>query len=193
MELSRITDSQLRAGVGAKLVEQSARPGGVELVSASRTNKTASPHDIVELAAVVQRGDEGVHNAACNKLSVIADQIRYLQEQAKKVLEKAKRDSELHHAACNIVKKPGQIYYLYEKEESGEKYISIISPKEWGSSISGPKTCHGAYRMEIDRTWTPIEEIMHKDEEQLMLDTVLSSKQGIIRAAISMEQYNKPN
>ena len=45
------------------------------------------------------------------------------------VLEKAKRDSELHHAACNIVKKPGQIYYLYEREDSGQKYISIISPK----------------------------------------------------------------
>lgn len=44
------------------------------------------------------------------------------------VLEKAKRDSDLHHAACNIVKKPGSIYYLYERD-SGQKYLSIISPQ----------------------------------------------------------------
>ena len=75
----------LYVGHGAKLVEQTEKPGGVELVNAHRSTKTATAYDIVELAAVVQRGDEGVHNAACNKLSVIADQIKYLQEQARLV------------------------------------------------------------------------------------------------------------
>ena len=69
----------------AQLVEVSERPGGVELVNTHRATKTATAYDLVELAAVVQRGDEGVHSNACNKLTVIADQIRYLQEQAKKV------------------------------------------------------------------------------------------------------------
>ena len=44
------------------------------------------------------------------------------------VLEEAKRDADLHHAACNIVKKPGNMYYLYERQ-SGQKYFSIISPQ----------------------------------------------------------------
>lgn len=44
------------------------------------------------------------------------------------VLEDAKRDADLHHAACNIVKKPGNMYYLYERP-SGQKYFSILSPK----------------------------------------------------------------
>lgn len=44
------------------------------------------------------------------------------------VLEDAKRDADLHHAACNIVKKPGNFYYLYQRP-SGQKYFSIISPK----------------------------------------------------------------
>lgn len=44
------------------------------------------------------------------------------------VLQEAKRDADLHHAACNIVKKPGTIYYLYQRP-SGQKYFSIISPK----------------------------------------------------------------
>ncbi|XP_032405339.1 uncharacterized protein C1orf50 homolog [Xiphophorus hellerii] len=80
------------------------------------------------LAEQVQKGDDFVKANACNKLTVIADQIRYLQEQAKKVLEEAKRDADLHHAACNIVKKPGNMYYLYQRP-SGQKYFSIISPK----------------------------------------------------------------
>ena len=65
---------------------------------------------------------------AGNKLMVIADQIRYLQQQAMKVLEDAKRDADLHHAACNVVKKPGNMYYLY-KRPSGQVYFSLLSPK----------------------------------------------------------------
>ena len=71
--------------LGATLVETSDAPLGVELVHSRRATKTATPYDIVALAQVVQRGDEGVHNTACSKLSVIADQIRYLQEQAQQV------------------------------------------------------------------------------------------------------------
>lgn len=71
--------------LGAELVETSAAPLGHELVHSRKATKTATAYDIVELAEVVRRGDEGVHSAACNKLSVIADQIRYLQEQAKQV------------------------------------------------------------------------------------------------------------
>jgi hypothetical protein len=44
------------------------------------------------------------------------------------VLEDARRDADLHHAACNMVKKPGNIYYLYQRE-SGQQYFSIISPE----------------------------------------------------------------
>lgn len=44
------------------------------------------------------------------------------------MLEDAKKDAELHHAACNVVKKPGNMYYLYMRE-SGQRYFSILSPK----------------------------------------------------------------
>ncbi len=44
------------------------------------------------------------------------------------VLQEAKRDADLHHAACNMVKKPGTMYYMYERE-SGQKYLSILSPQ----------------------------------------------------------------
>lgn len=43
-------------------------------------------------------------------------------------LEEANRDNKLHHYACNLVKKPGTTYYLYERD-SGQKYMSILSPE----------------------------------------------------------------
>ena len=47
---------------------------------------------------------------------------------ARKVLEETKRDAELHHAACNFKKRPGQMYYLYRRQ-NGTTYFSMLSPK----------------------------------------------------------------
>ena len=55
-----------------------------------------------------------------------------MQNQARKILEKAKIEKELHNAACNINKRPGQIYYYYERS-SGQKYLTIMSPADWGA------------------------------------------------------------
>jgi len=43
-------------------------------------------------------------------------------------LEKANTDAALHQAACNMVKKPGNTYYLYQRS-SGQKYFSLLSPE----------------------------------------------------------------
>jgi len=48
--------------------------------------------------------------------------------QAQLVLEEAKRDADLHHAACNFKKIPGKLYYLY-KRNSGQTYFSMLSPE----------------------------------------------------------------
>ena len=45
----------------------------------------------------------------------------------------------------------------------------------------------------MDRSWTPIDEIKYKDEENMMLGAVLQSKQGIIRAAIGMDSQTTDN
>ena len=60
---------------------------------------------------------------------MIAEQVRFLQQQAKAVLEEANLNKELHHIACNFKKVPGKIYYVYRREESGANYMSMISPE----------------------------------------------------------------
>ncbi|XP_069134187.1 uncharacterized protein C1orf50 homolog [Argopecten irradians] len=71
--------------MAVQLVEANEAPGGVQLVNSRRTNKHSSPMDLVELASSIQQADEFVKATAGSKLTVIADQIRYLQEQARKV------------------------------------------------------------------------------------------------------------
>uniref|UniRef100_A0A9L0IT52 Uncharacterized protein n=1 Tax=Equus asinus TaxID=9793 RepID=A0A9L0IT52_EQUAS len=124
----------------------------------------------------VGEADEFIRANATNKLTVIAEQIQYLQEQARKVLEDARRDADLHHVACNIIKKPGNIYYLY-KRESGQQYFSIISPKEWGTSC--PHDFLGAYKLQHDLSWTPYEDIEKQDAKISIMDTLLSQPMAL--------------
>ncbi|XP_048752460.2 uncharacterized protein C1orf50 homolog [Ostrea edulis] len=159
-----------------QLVESNSRPGGVQLVSTARTNKTADPMDLVELATTIQKADEFVKATAGSKLTEIANQIRYLQGRAKKALEEANRDNRLHHYACNLVKKPGTTYYLYERD-SGQKYMSILSPEEWGSSC--PHDFSGAYKLEHDMSWTPIEELEERSQQFALIDKILDTQKAL--------------
>lgn len=165
------------------LVESNTKPGGVQLVSAYQTTRVGDPTDLVALATQVQKGDEFIRANACNRLTVIADQIKYLQEQARKVLDDAKKDADLHHAACNMVKKPGNMYYLYLRP-SGQRYFSIISPQEWGPSC--PHQFIGAYKLQYDMSWTPIEDVDKKDSEIAIMDKLLNQQ-------IALPPCSEPN
>lgn len=159
------------AGLRGALVERTPTPGGLALVSPYHTHRVGDPLDLVALAEQVQKADEFIRANATSKLSVIAEQVQYLQEQARKVLEDAHRDADLHHIACNMVKKPGNIYYLYQRE-SGQRYFSIISPKEWGAGC--PHDFLGAYKLQHDLSWTPYEDIEKQEAKISIMDKLLN-------------------
>ncbi|ERE83157.1 uncharacterized protein C1orf50 homolog isoform X3 [Cricetulus griseus] len=167
---------QQAAGPGGALVELTPTPGGLALVSPYHTNRVGDPLDLVALAEQVQKADEFIRANATNKLTVIAEQIQHLQEQARKVLEDARRDADLHHVACNMVKKPGNIYYLYQRE-SGQQYFSIISPEEWGAGC--PHDFLGAYKLQHDLSWTPYEDIEKQDAKIGMMDKLLNQPMAL--------------
>ena len=62
-------------------------------------------------------------------------QVRFLQQQAKSILEEASLNNQLHHIACNFKKVPGKIYYVY-KRDNGKNYMSMISPEVKSITIS---------------------------------------------------------
>ncbi|XP_021539461.1 uncharacterized protein C1orf50 homolog [Neomonachus schauinslandi] len=168
---------QPATGRGGALVERTSTPGGLALVSPYHTHRAGDPLDLVALAEQVQKADEFIRANATNKLTVIAEQIQHLQEQARKVLEDAHRDADLHHIACNIVKKPGNIYYLY-KRGSGQQYFSIISPKEWGTGC--PHDFLGAYKLQHDLSWTPYEDIEKHDAQIHIVNKLLSQPAALL-------------
>merc|ERR1711976_814870 len=158
------------------LVEKNASPSGLQLVNSNKTNKMYDCMDLVTLATEVQKADQFIRANAGNKLTIIAEQMKFLQEQARKALEEAKRDNDLHHAACNLVKKPGTIYYLYERE-SGQKYLSILSPEEWGASC--PHEFLAAYKLEYDMSLTPFDYIDQRAQQFAIVDKVLDTQMAI--------------
>merc|ERR1711872_648507 len=98
-----------------KLVERNPAPNGLQLVNPDASGKRTQM-DLVELA----------------------EHVRFLQEQARKVLEEARLNNLLHKTPCNFKKIPGSTYYVYkQKRNPDEEFISMISPSEWGAS--GPE------------------------------------------------------
>jgi hypothetical protein len=114
-----------------------------------------------------------------NKLGVIIDQIQFLQQQARSIMEKAKMDSELHKAACNIKKINGQTYYYYRRD-SGEKYLSIMSPSDWNGKC--PHEYLGGFRLEYDNSWTSIDKIDEQNERSLLIQKIMNKSASVQEA-----------
>jgi hypothetical protein len=118
-------------------------------------SRLAPSFDLVDLAKEIARADEMLSLQTNGKLTLLAEQIRGLQEEARKILQQAKKNQELHKAECTFSKKAGQVYHLYVKSD-GRKIFSLLSPAEWGARC--PYTFEGAYRLESDMSWTDVTE-----------------------------------
>jgi len=129
--------------------------------------------DLVELAEQVQMADEFTRATAGSKLTVIAEQVRFLQEQARKVLEDARLNALLHKTSCNFKKVPGKTYYVYkQRKHPDQEMISMISPQEWGAA--GPEFV-AAYRLEHDMSWTPEKDFERRGNEIMLVNKILDT------------------
>lgn len=116
-------------------------------------SRLAPSFKLVDLAKEIARADDLLAMQTNGKLTLLAEQIRGLQEEARRILQDAKKNLELHKAECSFSKKAGQVYHLYVKSD-GRKIFSLLSPAEWGARC--PYTFEGAYRLESDMSWTDV-------------------------------------
>lgn len=138
-----------------QLVESDKRPFGHAIVN-TRNDRISDPQDLVELAKQIETCDAFVRANVSNRLQVLVNQMHFLRQEAQRTLMKARRDDELNHCACNLVRRPGQTYYHYERS-TGQKYFSIMHPQDWacnGKNSGCPHRFLGAYRLEYDNSWT---------------------------------------
>lgn len=154
--LSSIVPSLTSSGeTCVQLVESDKRPLGHTIVN-TQNDIVSDPQDLVNLAKQIETCDAFIRANVSNRLQVIVNQMNYLRQEAQRTLMKARRDDELNHCACNLVRRPGQTYYQYERP-SGQKYLSIMHPQDWSSNTKSSGCPHrflGAYRLEYDNSWT---------------------------------------
>merc|ERR1711915_101755 len=157
---------------GVNLVSRDTCPGGYQLVDPDRSGKKTQ-FDLVELAEQVEKADQFTRATAGSKLTVIAEQVRFLQEQARKVLEDARLNALLHQTSCNFKKIPGKTYYVYKQRKNpDQEFISMISPAEWGSS--SPEFV-AAYRLDNDMSWTPEKDFDRRGTELSLINKILDA------------------
>src|SRR6478609_6634504 len=138
------------------------RHEGPDHASPYPVSRLAPVHDLVDIAAEIQKADAVLGTVATSQLAVIAEQIRSLQAKARTVLERARKDAELHRARCSFEKKAGQTYHLYRRDD-GVTYFSLLGPDEW--RLPQPQTFVGSYRLELDMSFTPLTEVAARDAE----------------------------
>lgn len=145
-----------RTGVEASS-ESDPTAGAIELsgrASPYPVSRLAPSFDLVDVARQIQEADTLIGAVAERQLELIAKQIRGLQDEARAVIERARRDAELHRATCRLVKRPGAVYHLYRRP-TGEPYFSLLSPADWNDAP--PHTFEGSYRLENDLSFSKLE------------------------------------
>ena len=136
-------------------------------------SRMARSVELVDLAREIEKADDMLGATATARLRLIADQVKALQEEARRVLEQTQRDQQLHRAKCNFQRIPGRIYHLYRRG-NGERLFSMLAPDEWGGAP--PYTFEGSYRLESDMSWTPAEEMERPDESAALIARLLGEK-----------------
>jgi hypothetical protein len=117
-------------------------------------SRLAPPISLVDVAREIAEADKMLASRAEGQLQVIAEQIRRLQERAAHIMDKTRRDHELHRARCSFKRIPGNVYYLYRGRD-GQAVFSMLSPADWGAEP--PHEFQGAFRLENDMSWTEVE------------------------------------
>ncbi len=114
-----------------------------------------------DLAEEIRRAETLLSARSGAKLRVIADQIKSLQAEARKVLDEARDEQALTHARCAFKRIPGHCYHLYRKPD-GSTFFSMLSPADWRGKP--PDAFVGSYRLEADHSWTPAKRIGASDD-----------------------------
>lgn len=117
-------------------------------------SRMAPSFSLVDVAQQIQAADQTLATMTGGKLSLIADQIQRLQAEARAILDKAKRDAELHRVSCQFEKKPGGVYHLYRRADGG-LWFSRLAPEEWVTPQA--QTFEGSYLLELDQSFTRVD------------------------------------
>lgn len=133
-------------------------------------SRLGAPLTLVDLAREIEHAEQmlGVRTSA--QLRVIADQVKALQAEAKKILEQARWEAELHHARCAFRKIPGRVYHLYRLDDDSLSF-SMLSPADWRGRP--PHAFVGSYLFGADSSWRPAEQADAGEDPRSLVNKLL--------------------
>lgn len=112
------------------------------------------PITIVDQAKEIEKATDRIKTDINSKLDMIVKQIKFLQDEARKIINDAYDNIELHKIPCNFQKIPGEVIYLYDK--GGEAlYFSRLSPEDWNNNP--PHIYKGTYKLKADKLFEKIQ------------------------------------
>lgn len=117
------------------------------------TSRLAPRFEPIDQLEQLREADRFLGAVSHGKLQLIVEQINYLKQQARKIIEEANLNMELHKASCSFEKRTGHTYHLYKKADD-TLYFSLLSPQDWAGSP--PHHFVGSFRLESDMSWTEI-------------------------------------
>lgn len=121
-----------------------------ERASPYPTTRNTSAISLVDTVREIERAGASLAHQTDAQLRLIAEQIRWLQEKARRVVEQAEQNLLLHRARCSFRKLAGNTYHLYRTGDA--TFFSLLSPDDYGGNP--PHEFVGSFRLEPDDTWT---------------------------------------
>ncbi|MBP9682125.1 MAG: DUF2452 domain-containing protein [Bacteriovorax sp.] len=85
------------------------------------------------------------------QLSLIYEQMKTLAKQVQDIKKRVYISDLIYNADIPFTPVIGKIYFLYENI-SGKRFLSLISPKEWGAKMEG-QVFLAEIRLNADHTW----------------------------------------
>jgi len=138
------------------MAEDERRYSGPNQHTASRsspypTQRLAPVVSLVDTARAIEQASTQIAHQTHAQLDLINEQIKFLQGQARDILNKAQHDLALHQAECRFNRVIGRCYHLYRRA-NGASYFSMLSPDDYRGEP--PHEFLGSYWLEADQTWT---------------------------------------
>ncbi len=90
------------------------------------------------------------------QLHIIYDQMKLLAKQVQDIKKRVEVSEMIYGAEMSFQPVIGKRYFLYERE-NGSRFLSLISPKEWGDKMNDKK-CLSEIQLMSDHTWKRIKE-----------------------------------
>jgi len=89
------------------------------------------------------------------QLGLIFEQMKTLAKQVQDIKKRVEISDMIYGVQMTFQPVIGKRYFLYELDE-GKKYLSLISPKEWGDKMAGQKYLAEVH-LNSDHTWKVID------------------------------------